>query len=110
MNNDSYKSDKYASELPKERTIKDLLSTSHAIKKTLNLISPRESFVKELRQSLDNNVENVERSLKDSHQKKQQLKWTVIGVGIGIYTISLLVTVIRFIKWFSSTRNTKHKQ
>ncbi|HAJ06676.1 MAG TPA: hypothetical protein DCL76_08990 [Chloroflexi bacterium] len=110
MNNDSYKSDKYSSESLKERTLKDLLSTSHAIKKTLNLITPRESFVKELRQNLDNNVENVERSIKESSQKKQQLKWTVIGAGIGIYTISLLVTAIRFIKWFSSTRNTKHKQ
>ena len=86
-------------------TLQDLLNTSHAVKKALEPQSPRQSFIDELAENLDSNVEYARETMQILEDRKQRVKWTAIGAGAGIYIISIGIVFAKFIKWIFQRRS-----
>ena len=86
-------------------SLKDLLNTSHAVKRVLEPQSPRQSFIDELAENLDSNVEHARETMQIIEDRKQRVKWTAIGAGVGIYTISIGIVFAKFIKWILQRRS-----
>jgi hypothetical protein len=88
----------------KQSSLRDLLKTSHAIKRVLEPLNPRKSFVSELADNLDSNVEHARDSMQTIEHRKQRIKWTAIGAGVGVYSFSLSLIFIKLVKWFLKRR------
>jgi len=89
----------------KPSSLKELLNTSHAVKKVLEPQSPRQSFIDELAESLDSNVEHARKAKHALEHRKQRVKWTAIGAGVGIYTLSVGIVFAKLIKWMLQRRS-----
>ena len=88
----------------KQSSLRDLLKTSHAIKRVLEPLNPRKSFVSELADNLHSNVEHARDSMQTIERRKQRIKWTAIGAGVGVYSFSLSLIFIKLVKWFLKRR------
>ena len=67
--------------------------------------SPRQSFIDELAESLDSNVEHARKAKHALEHRKQRVKWTAIGAGVGIYTLSVGIVFAKLIKWMLQRRS-----
>lgn len=92
-------------EQTKQSSLRDLLKTSHAIKRVLEPLNPRKSFVSELADNLESNVEHARDSMQTIEHRKQRIKWTAIGAGVGVYSFSLSLILIKFVKWLLKRRS-----
>jgi hypothetical protein len=77
----------------------DLLATSHAIKRALAPVDVRPSFVSRLADELNANVENARATFVRRQQRREKMKWTVIGAGLAFYSFGLSVVIIRIVRW-----------
>ena len=75
----------------------DLLATSHAIKRVLAPVDVRPSFVSRLADELNANVENARAAFGRRQQRREKMKWTVIGAGLAFYSFGLGVVLIRIV-------------
>ncbi len=75
----------------------DLLATSHAIKRALAPVDVRPSFVSRLADELNANVENARAAFGRRQQRREKMKWTVIGAGLAFYSFGLGVVLIRIV-------------
>ena len=89
----------------KQSSLRDLLKTSRAIKRVLEPLIPRKSFVSKLADSLDSNVDLARGTMQNIEHRKQRVKWTAIGAGVGIYSLSLSVVFIKLMKWLLNKRS-----
>ena len=89
----------------KTSSLKDLLNTSHAVKRVLEPQNPRQSFVDELAENLDANVEHARETMQILERRKQRVKWTAIGAGAGIYALSVGIVFANLIKWTLQRRS-----
>jgi len=89
----------------KTSSLKDLLNTSHAVKRVLEPQNPRQSFIDELAETLDSNVEYARETMQSLERRKQRVKWTAIGVGAGIYALSVGIVFANLIKWTLQRRS-----
>ena len=89
----------------KASSLKDLLKTSHAVKRVLEPQSPRQSFIDELAEHLDSNVEHARETMQILERRKQRIKWTAIGAGAGIYALSVGIVFVKLIKWVFQRRS-----
>ena len=86
-------------------SLKDLLNTSHAVKRVLEPQNPRQSFIEELAETLDSNVEYARKAMQSLERRKQRVKWTAIGAGAGIYALSVGIVFAKLIKWIFQRRS-----
>ena len=99
-------SDKDAkSDQNKQSSLRDLLKTSRAIKRVLEPLIPRKSFLSELAENLDSNVDLARGTMQNIEHRKQKVKWTAIGAGVGIYCLSLSIVFIKLMKWLLKRRS-----
>ena len=96
---------KHSSQKDKSSSLKDLLKTSHAVKRVLEPQNPRQSFVDELAENLDANVEHARETMQILERRKQRVKWTAIGAGAGIYALSIGIVFAKLIKWIFQRRS-----
>ena len=96
---------KHSSQKAKSSSLKNLLKTSHAVKRVLEPQNPRQSFVDELAENLDANVEHARETMQILERRKQRVKWTAIGAGAGIYALSVGIVFAKLIKWIFQGRS-----
>ncbi|HJO33776.1 MAG: hypothetical protein QF376_02150 [Anaerolineales bacterium] len=83
----------------------DLLATSHAVKHALPPVDMRPSFVSRLADELNANVANARAAFVRRQQRREKMRWTVIGAGLAFYFFGLGVALIRIMRWgLSRTR------
>lgn len=83
----------------KRHRVSQLLEMSHALKRTLEPVEVRASFMKTLNSQLSSNVENARLIIERRTKRRRQFKWTVIGAGSAVYLVSAGIAVARITRW-----------
>ena len=96
---------KSKSQEDKHSYLKDLLKTSRAIKTVLEPLNPRQSFISELAERLDSNVDHARDTMQNIERRKQKIKWAAIGAGVGVYCLSMSIVFIKLITWLLKRRS-----